>query len=133
SAEGVRRGAYVLADLGGDNPQLILMASGSEVALIAEAGQRLAAEGVAVRLVSFPSWELFAEQDAAYQAAVLPPEVTARVAVEAGVSQGWHRWVGSGGRVLALDRYGASAPAKTVFEKLGFTVENVMKLVGEVL
>ncbi len=132
-AEGVRKGAYVLADLGGRDPQAILMASGSEVALIVEAGQRLAEEGVAVRLVSFPSWELFAEQDADYQASVLPPVIKARVAVEAGVTQGWHRWVGSGGRVLGLERYGASAPAKTVFEKLGFTVENVVKLAKELL
>jgi transketolase len=133
SAAGVRKGAYVLADLGGAAPQVILMASGSEVALIVEAGQRLAEEGVAVRLVSFPSWELFAEQDAAYQASVLPPAITARVAVEAGVTQGWHRWVGSGGRVLGLDRYGASAPAKTVFEQLGFTVENVVRLAKALL
>ncbi len=132
-AEGVRRGAYVLADLGGDAPQVILLASGSEVGLIVAAGQRLAEQGIAVRLVSFPSWELFAAQDAAYQAAVLPPAVTARVAVEAGVSQGWHRWVGSAGRVLTLDRYGASGPAKTVFEQLGFTVENVVKLAEELL
>lgn len=132
-AEGVRKGAYVLADLGGAAPQVILMASGSEVALIVEAGQRLAEEGVAVRLVSFPSWELFAEQDADYQASVLPPAIKARVAVEAGVPQGWHRWVGSDGRVLGLERYGASAPAKTVFEKLGFTVENVVKLAKELL
>jgi transketolase len=132
-ASGVRRGAYVLADLGGETPQVILMASGSEVGLIVAAGQRLAEQGVAVRLVSFPSWELFAQQDADYQAAVLPPAVTARVAVEAGISQGWHRWVGSAGRVLALDRYGASAPATTVFEKLGFTVENVIKLAQELL
>jgi transketolase len=132
-ADGVRRGAYVLADLGRGRrpggtgvPQAILMASGSEVALIAQAGQRLAEQGVAVRLVSFPSWELFVEQDAAYQDAVLPPDVLARVAVEAGIPQGWHRWVGTRGRVLGLDRYGASAPANTVFEKLGYTVENVV-------
>jgi transketolase len=126
-ADGVRRGAYVLADLGRGKPQAILMASGSEVALIVQAGQHLAEQGVAVRLVSFPSWELFAEQDAAYQDAVLPPDVLARVAVEAGVPQGWHRWVGTGGRVLGLDRYGVSAPANMVFEKLGFTVENVVR------
>ncbi|MGC9335873.1 MAG: transketolase-like TK C-terminal-containing protein, partial [Anaerolineae bacterium] len=132
-ADGVRRGAYVLADLGEGAPQVILMASGSEVGLIVGAGQRLAEQGVAVRLVSFPSWELFVEQDAAYQDAVLPPGVTARVAVEAGVSQGWHRWVGTRGRVLGIDRYGASAPAATVFEKLGFTVENVVKTAKELL
>jgi transketolase len=129
-ADGVRRGAYVLADLGTGNlgkPQVVLMASGSEVALIAEAGRRLAEGGLTVRLVSFPSWNLFEEQDADYQAAVLPPDVTSRVAIEAGVSQGWHRWVGCQGRVLALDRYGASAPAATVFEKLGLTVESVVQ------
>lgn len=127
-AAGVRRGAYVLADLGEGQPQIILMASGSEVSLIVAAGQRLAAQGVTVRLVSFPSWELFGEQDAAYQHAVLPPEITARLAVEAGVTLGWHRWVGSQGRVLGIDRFGASAPAATVFEKFGFTVENVLKI-----
>ena len=93
----------------------------------------LAAQGVTVRLVSFPSWELFGEQDAAYQNAVLPPEITARLAVEAGVTMGWHRWVGSQGRVLGIDRFGASAPAATVFEKLGFTVENVVKIAEELL
>jgi len=132
-AEGLRRGAYVLADLGQGAPQVILMASGSEVGLIVGAGQRLAEQDVAVRLVSFPSWELFLEQDSAYQDAILPPDVTARVAVEAGVSQGWHRWVGARGRVLGLDRYGASAPAATVFEKLGFTIENVVKMATELL
>ncbi len=130
-ADGVRRGAYVLADLGLKDavtePQVILMASGSEVSLIVEAGRRLAEKGVAVRLVSFPSWELFAEQDAAYQDAVLPPHIAARVSVEAGVSQGWHRWVGSRGQVLSLDRFGASAPGATVFKELGFTVDNVVK------
>ena len=89
-AEGLRQGAYVLADLGEGEPQVILMASGSEVGLIVEAGQRLAAKGVPVRLVSFPSWELFGEQDSAYQDAVLPPDITARLAVEAGISMGWH-------------------------------------------
>jgi len=133
SAAGLRKGAYVLKDYGTGQPQIILMASGSEVGLIVQAGQRLAEQGVAVRLVSFPSWELFVEQDAAYQAAVLPPQVTARLAVEAGVTLGWHRWVGSQGRVLGLDRYGASAPAATVFEKLGLTVDNVEKTALELL
>lgn len=132
-AAGLRKGAYVLKDHGAGQPQIILMASGSEVGLIVQAGQRLAEQGIAVRLVSFPSWELFVEQDAAYQAAVLPPEVTARLAVEAGVTLGWHRWVGSQGRVLGLDRYGASAPAATVFEKLGLTVDNVEKTALELL
>ena len=132
---GVRRGAYVLADLGpsAGQPHIILMASGSEVALIVAAGQRLAAQGIAVRLVSFPSWELFGEQDAAYQAAVLPPAVTARLAVEAGVTLGWHRWVGSAGRVLGLDRYGVSAPAVQAYAHLGLTVERVEQVATELL
>jgi transketolase len=132
-AEGLKRGAYVLADLGQGQPQVILMASGSEVGLIVEAGQRLAAKGVPVRLVSFPSWELFAEQDSAYQDAVLPPGITARLAVEAGISMGWHRWVGSKGRVLGIDRYGASAPASTVFEKLGLTADHAAQIAEELL
>lgn len=132
-AEGLRQGAYVLADLGEGEPQVILMASGSEVGLIVEAGQRLAAKGVPVRLVSFPSWELFGEQDSAYQDAVLPPDITARLAVEAGISMGWHRWVGSKGRVLGIDRYGASAPANTVFEKLGLTADHAVQIAEELL
>lgn len=132
-AEGLKRGAYVLADLGQGQPQVILMASGSEVGLIVEAGQRLAAKGVAVRLVSFPSWELFADQEPAYQDAVLPPDITARLAVEAGISMGWHRWVGSKGRVLGIDRYGASAPANTVFEKLGLTADHAVQIAEELL
>ncbi len=131
AADGLRKGAYILKDLGEGRPQIILMASGSEVALIVEAGNRLAEQGVAVRLVSFPSWELFAEQDAAYRDSVLLPDVTARLAVEAGVTMGWDRWVGTGGRILGIDRYGASAPVKTVFEKLGFSADNVEKLAKE--
>jgi transketolase len=133
SANGLKRGAYVLADLGEGKPQIILMASGSEVALIVQAGQLLAEQGVSVRLVSFPSWELFAEQERAYRDAVLPPEVDARLAVEAGVPQGWHRWVGSRGRVIGLDRFGASAPAKVVVENLGFTVDRVVEIAAELV
>jgi transketolase len=132
-AEGLHKGAYVLADLGEGRPEIILMASGSEVSLIVEAGRRLAERGHAVRLVSFPSWELFAEVDAAYRDEVLLPDVERRVAVEAGVAQGWHRWVGARGRVIALDRYGASAPAKVAFEKLGFSVDNVERVALELL
>jgi transketolase len=130
AADGLRRGAYVLADWGGRRPEIILMASGSEVGLVVAAGRRLAAEGRAVRLVSFPSWELFGEQEQAYQDEVLPPGVTSRLAVEAGVSLGWQRWVGTGGRVLGLDRFGASAPGSVAFQQLGFTVDHVMQLVA---
>ncbi len=123
-AEGLEKGAYVLADLGNDDPDLILMASGSEVNLIIEAGMRLAAEAVAVRLISFPSWELFAEQDQAYRDRVLLPK-TKKMAVEAGVTMGWERWVGDKGAILGINRFGASAPAEDVFRELGFTIGNV--------
>ncbi len=133
SAEGLRRGAYVLADLGKGKPQMILMASGSEVGLIVQAGKQLADAGIAVRLVSFPSWELFAEQDDQYQKSVLTPDIEMRLAVEAGVSLGWQRWVGDKGRILALDRFGASAPGGEVFKNLGFTVDKVEQMALEML
>jgi transketolase len=126
-AENVRKGAYVLADLGGGAPQLILMASGSEVGLILDAGRQLAAEGIGVRVVSFPSWELFEVQSKTYQEEVLPSHLTARLAVEAGIAQGWYRWVGGQGDVLALSRYGASAPYQTVYQELGLTVANAVQ------
>jgi transketolase len=125
-AEGLQRGAYVLADMGDSTPELILMASGSEVSLIIGAGERLAGEGVNVRLVSFPSWELFKSQDEAYRNQVLPPEVKSRLSVEAAVSQGWERWVGDQGDSISVERFGASAPYKIIFEKYGLTVDNVM-------
>ncbi len=126
-AEGLAKGAYVLADLGDGDPELILMASGSEVNLVVEAGMRLAAEAVSVRLVSFPSWELFAEQDLAYRETVLPTMTKARLAVEAGVTMGWERWVGDKGEILGINRFGASAPAEIVFRELGFTIGNVVE------
>jgi transketolase len=125
-AQGLERGAYVLADLGQGQPRLILMASGSEVLLITAAGEKLAAEGVPVRLVSFPSWELFSAQTEIYQNSVFLPDVKARLAVEAGVSMGWERWVGDEGLILAMHRFGASAPYQVLFEQFGFTVENVL-------
>ena len=133
AADGLQRGAYVLADIGDGEPELILMASGSEVSLIVEAGTSLAVEGVNVRLVSFPSWELFEAQGLAYQQQVLLPKVKARLAVEAGVAQGWERWVGQYGKVMAMDRYGASAPAKVLFEKFGFTVPAVVEQARQLL
>ena len=126
SADEVEKGAYVLADLGEGTPELILMASGSELSLIVEAGKQLAASGTNVRIVSFPSWELFEAQDAAYKASVLPANVMKRVAVEAGVSQGWHRYVGLNGVVIGVDKFGASAPFKKIFEEYGLTAENVV-------
>lgn len=132
-AEGVRKGAYTLADLGDGTPKIILMASGSEVHLIIQAAKRLENLGIPVRIVSFPSWELFAGQDETYRNSVLLPQVEARLAVEAGITQGWHRWVGTRGRVIGMDRYGASAPAAIVFEKLGFSVENIEQTALEIL
>jgi len=125
SAEGLRQGAYVLNPQVTD-PQLILMATGSEVQHIVAAEKTLAGRGLRVRLVSMPCWELFEEQPAAYRAGVLPPSVTARLAVETGVSQGWHRWVGEAGALLTLDHYGASAPAPRIMQEFGFTAENVV-------
>jgi len=129
----LEKGAYVLADLGDNPPELILMASGSEVALIVEAGTRLAMEGVNVRLVSFPSWELFQQQEAAYREAVLPAAVSARVAVEAGIGMGWEKFTGASGVILSLEHYGASAPASILFKEFGFTVENVIAKAREAL
>jgi transketolase len=117
----VEKGAYVLKDFG--TPEVILMASGSEVSLILDAAQKLHEEGKGVRVVSFPSWELFEKQEEAYKESVLPKKIQARLAVEAATSMGWHRYAKS---VLGIDHYGASAPAKIIFEKFGFTVENVV-------
>lgn len=133
TAEGLKRGAYVLADLGEGEPDLILMASGSEVDLIIKAGERLAAEGVNIRLVSFPSWELFRKQDQGYRDLVLPSGIHKRLAVEAGISLGWHEWVGDSGDLITIDRYGASAPAGKIFEEFGFTVEGVIQKAEELL
>lgn len=132
-ASNVEKGAYVLADIGDNDPELILMASGSEVGLIFDAGAKLAAEGINVRLVSFPSWELFKAQDKAYQEQVLPANIKARVAVEAGITMGWERFVGDAGEVIGIDHYGASAPANILFKEFGFTTENVIQTAKRVL
>ena len=133
SAEGLARGAYVLSDPGDGAPELILIATGSEVSLALEAGELLKEKGIKVRVVSMPSWELFDEQDEAYRDEVLPPSVDARLAIEAGSTQGWHRYVGLAGDVIGLDRFGASAPGPVVFEKLGFTVERVVERALELI
>jgi transketolase len=126
--ETVSKGAYVLKDLG--TPELILMASGSEVGLVMSAAEKLHEAGTGVRVVSFPSWELFEMQDDAYRESVLPKNITARLAVEAGSSLGWERYAQS---VIGIDHYGASAPAKIIFENFGFTVENVIARAKELL
>jgi transketolase len=124
-ARGLRRGAYILAEADGGEPEVILIASGSEVSVVLEARERLQADGVPTRVVSMPSWALFAREPAEYQDEVLPPAVEARVAVEAASPMGWHRWVGSRGEVIGISHFGASAPAQEVFRQLGFSVENV--------
>jgi transketolase len=124
-ASGLEKGAYVLSDCAG-SPSLLLIASGSEVALALAVQERLAAEGIRARVVSMPSWRLFEEQPQSYRDAVLPPEVAARLAIEAGATFGWERWVGDAGAAIGLDRFGASAPAETLFEKFGFTVEAIV-------
>lgn len=125
-AEELTKGAYVLADIGDDDPELILMASGSEVSLILKAAGNLAAEGINVRVVSFPSWELFEKQNQSYRDLVLPPAVKARLAVEAGTTFGWERWVGDRGDIIGIDKFGASAPGDVVMQEYGFTVSNVV-------
>ena len=126
SADGLRRGAYVLSEAKDRQPALILIASGSEVGLILTAAERLQNEGVAVRCVSMPSWELFDAQPQSYRDEVLPPGVSARLAVELGVSQGWYRYVGDRGGMLGIERFGASAPADVLLREYGFTVNNVV-------
>jgi len=125
AADGLRRGAYILLDAPDARPELILIASGSEVSLIVTAAKRLTAQGVAVRCVSMPSWELFDALPQAERDAVLLPAVRARLAVEAGIAQGWHRYVGGAGAVLGVERFGASAPAAVVLSEYGFTADNV--------
>jgi transketolase len=127
SAEGLRKGGYILAEAASEAPQLILIATGSEVGLVAAARRKLLEEGIFARLVSMPSWELFDAQSRAYRDAVLPPVVHARLAVEAGVTQGWHKYVGERGDVIGVDRFGASAPGSVVLREYGFSVENVCK------
>jgi transketolase len=132
--EGVRRGGYVLRDAaGGKEPQVILIGTGSELQLAFRAAEQLESEGVAARVVSLPCWERFELQDDAYRDSVLPPSVRARVAVEAGVSLGWDRWVGDEGAIVALDHFGASAPAGTIFEKFGFTPDRVASVARDVI
>jgi transketolase len=130
---GVPRGAYVLADTDGEAPDVILIATGSEVALALAARERLAADGIGARVVSMPGWELFAAQPKEYRDTVLPPALRARVAVEAGATLGWERYTGDDGAIVGVDRFGASAPGPVVMENLGFTAEAVANAARDVL
>jgi transketolase len=125
--EGVARGAYIKAEAQGENPHVILIGTGSEVYLCLEARDQLAVHGIWARVVSMPSIELFAKQDETYRDFVLPPSIKARVAIEAGTTFGWHRWVGEKGKVIGLDRFGASAPAERIFKELGITSQAVVE------
>jgi transketolase len=127
AADGLRRGAYVLADAPGGRADLVLIGTGSEVALVAAARQKLAEQNIQARIVSMPSWEIFDEQPRDYRESVLPRSIRPRLAVEAGLPQGWHRYVGDGGEVIGIERFGASAPGNVVMEKLGFTVNHVVE------
>jgi transketolase len=127
SAEGLRKGAYVLSDAPGGEPHLILIASGSEVDLVLEAQRQLQSQGIHARVVSMPSWELFDAQPKEYQDSVFPPSVRSRLAVEAGVAQGWHRYVGDWGDVIGIEQFGASAPGDVVMREYGFTVGHVVE------
>jgi transketolase len=126
SADGLAQGAYVISGAGLADPDLILIGSGSEVNLIVEAAKTLGESGIKVRCVSMPSWDLFDAQPQAYRDAVLPPSATKRLAVEAGATLGWERYVGQAGDVVGIDHFGASAPAKKLLEEFGFSVENVV-------
>ena len=127
------RGAYVLADAKDHKPEVILIGTGSEVALCLRAYQRLSAEGVRARVVSMPSWELFERQPEPYRESVLPPSITARVAVEQASTFGWAAYVGSLGEVIGMKTFGASAPLKALQTKFGFTPERVVAAARETL
>lgn len=126
SSELAEKGAYILTETQGREPELILIATGSEVYLALEAGQKLEAQGIALRIVSMPSWEIFEEQPLEYRKAVLPPGIKARISIEAASTFGWHRYVGPEGVTIGIDRFGASAPGDVVMRKLGFTVEDIV-------
>lgn len=132
-AHGLHRGGYVLFEASGEAPDAILIATGSEVHIAVEARLQLEEEGILTRVVSLPSWHLFACQDEAYRRAVLPPDVPVRVAVEAGVPLGWERWVGEGGRVVGFERFGASAPHEVLYRELGLTPARVAAVARELV
>ena len=132
-AAGLRKGAYILSDSSSGKPEVILIATGSEVHLALEAQEKLLAEGVKARVVSMPSWDLFDQQPEAYRHQVLPPDVTQRVSIEAGVTLGWHRYVGSAGEIIGIDHFGASAPGNAVLKEFGFTSIHILNRVKTLL
>jgi len=133
SAAGVARGAYVMADASGGSPEIILIASGSEVALVVQAHEALGAQGIRSRVVSMPSWDIFESQLQEYRDEVLPPAIKARLAVEQGSTLGWDRYVGPAGRVIGMKTFGASAPLKELDRKFGFEPDRVVAVALELL
>jgi transketolase len=125
-ADGLRKGAYTLIDAEGGAPEIILLATGSEVSLALGAHAELVKQGVRARVVSFPSWELFEVQSQEYRNSVLPPEVRARLSIEAGVGQGWRQWVGDAGDIMSIEQFGASAPYKEIYQHYGLTIEDAV-------
>jgi transketolase len=133
NASGLAQGAYVMADADGGQPQVILIASGSEVSLAIDAHETLKSEGIRSRVVSMPSWDIFEHQPQSYRDSVLPPGVTMRVAIEQGSVLGWERYVGPSGRVIGMQTFGASAPLKELLRNFGFEPERVVATVKEML
>jgi transketolase len=133
AASGVARGAYVLIDAPGGKPEVILIATGGELSLAAEAHERLAADGIRSRVVSMPSWDIFEREPQDYRDSVLPPDITARVAIEQASTFGWERYVGRAGRTIGMHTFGASAPLKALQKEFGFTVDNVVTTAKAVL
>ncbi len=131
--EGVSKGAYIVSPATKEKADAILLASGSEVSLAVAAQEKLKAENIDVSVVSMPSWDLFEKQDDAYKQSVLPKDVKKRLGIEMGSSLGWHKYVGDEGDILAIDTFGASAPGNIVLEKYGFTEENVVSKVKNLL
>jgi transketolase len=133
AASGVAHGAYVLGDAPDGNPEVILIGSGSEISLCVQAHEELLAEGIRSRVVSMPSWDIFEHQTQEYRDSVLPPDVTARVAVEEASTLGWERYVGRSGRVIGMKTFGASAPLKELQRKFGFEPERVAEIAKDLL
>jgi len=129
SATNLEKGAYTLLKVADGKPDVLLLATGSEVSIAMEAAEKLAQKGTKAQVVSMPSWKLFEKQDQAYKDSVLPPTVTARIGIEAGVEQGWYKWIGDKGTFIGMSSFGTSAPATQCFEHFGITVEEVVKRV----
>jgi len=133
AASGVARGAYILADAPGGRPEVILIASGSELIVAVHAHEKLVAEGICSRVVSMPSWDIFESQTRKYRNSVLPTEVTVRVAIEQASTFGWERYVGAAGRIIGMETFGASAPLKELQRKFGFEPDRVVLVAKELL